>query len=75
MVRALRESFVTLTSKLAKKTSNNNILPRFTHTPRDILPHSPLIRPSVLPHHPSSTSPYEYVIYGEGSGKHYEGGA
>ena len=43
--------------------------------PRDILPHSLLIRPSVLPHHPSSTSPYEYVIYGEGSDKHYEGGA
>ena len=75
MVRALRESFVTLTSKLAKKTSNNNILPRFTHTPRDILPHSPLIRPSVLPDHLSSTSPYEYAIYGEGSSKHYEGGA
>ena len=75
MVRALRESFVTLTSKLAKKTSNNNTLPRFTHTPRDIRPHSPFIRLSVLPHHPSSTSTYEYAIYGEGSGKHYEDGA
>ena len=74
MVRALRESFVTLTSKLAKKTSNNNTLPRFTHTPRDILPHSLLIRPSVLPHHPSNTSPYEYAIYGGRSDDHYEGG-
>ena len=74
MVRALRESFVTLTSKLAKKTSNNNTLLRFTPTPRDIHPHSPLIHPSVLPDHLYCTSPYEYAIYGEESGKHYESG-
>lgn len=64
MVRALRESFVTLTSKLAKKTSNNNI-PSALHSytsgysspiaPSFAPPGYPIIPPTQVPMNRPST--------------------